>query len=266
MSVPPARAGAGLRLVRAAVFAAVCVVLSGGGHALASLGHVPLWALGAGFLAALAAAASFAGRERSLPGIAGALAAGQLALHTVFGYAQHGAATPAAPPGHGGTSHHQVTALAQSLLCNGGPISPAEAGRVVAAAGITPATGAPGAGGAPAALSGGDALTGALLPSLPMLLAHLLAAVVLGLLLRRGEAALFRLVRLSVRELAAGAPVRALRAALALARALHGGLPDCRGPRAGISGAYGPGTAGPQVLALEHSVSRRGPPALGLAA
>ncbi len=50
------RAGGGLRILRAAVFAAVCVVLAGAGHSLASCEAVPLWTLGAGFLAAVAVA------------------------------------------------------------------------------------------------------------------------------------------------------------------------------------------------------------------
>ncbi|MGC3002234.1 hypothetical protein ACPF8X_28615, partial [Streptomyces sp. G35A] len=64
MSAPHARAtrsGRGLRILRAAVFAAVCVVLAGAGHTLASCTAVPLWTLGAGFAAALAVAAPLAG-------------------------------------------------------------------------------------------------------------------------------------------------------------------------------------------------------------
>lgn len=84
------RAGAGPRLLRTAVFTAVCVVLAGVGHALASGTAVPWWPLALGFAGLFAVAAPFAGRERSLPGIAAALTAGQLALHTVFGLGQHG--------------------------------------------------------------------------------------------------------------------------------------------------------------------------------
>ncbi|OSP44563.1 hypothetical protein B7767_04285, partial [Streptomyces sp. 13-12-16] len=83
------RSGRGLRILRAAVFAAVCVVLAGAGHALASRTAVPLWTLGAGFLGALAVAAPLTGRARSLPGTALLLACGQTALHTLFGLGQH---------------------------------------------------------------------------------------------------------------------------------------------------------------------------------
>ncbi len=103
-----------------------------------------------------------------------------------------------------------------------------------------------------------------------MLLAHLLAALAAGWLLRRGEAALWRLVRLSApaaREASAAAEalVGALRGALALVRALCAGLlaTDVR-PVARFS--YGDDQARPQELALQHSVVRRGPPALALAA
>ena len=84
------RSGRGLRILRAAVFAAVCVVLAGAGHTLASRTAVPLWTLGAGFLGALALAAPLTGRTRSLPGTAVLLACGQTALHTLFGLGQHG--------------------------------------------------------------------------------------------------------------------------------------------------------------------------------
>ena len=48
-----ARSGGDLRVLRAAVFAAVCVVLAAAGHTLASCATVPLWTLGAGFLGAV---------------------------------------------------------------------------------------------------------------------------------------------------------------------------------------------------------------------
>ncbi|WP_327189992.1 hypothetical protein [Streptomyces xinghaiensis] len=269
MSGFTARAGTGLRLVRAAVFAAVCVVLSATGHVLASPAVVPLWALGGGFLVVLVVAAVLAGRERSLPGIAVVLGTGQVLLHTLFGYAQQLAGPAPAPAGGG--SPDAVTALAARLLCGEGghPLSAAEAHRVVTAAGIDPgahaaAATAGGTGGLGTALP--SALPASLLPSPEMLLAHVLAALLLGLLLRRGEAALFRLVRLSVRGLAEGALVRSLRAAVGLARALLAGLPGAGGPR--VRGLrcrrYGPGR--PRPLYLEHSVSRRGPPDVRLAA
>ncbi|MBQ0983327.1 hypothetical protein KBZ10_01975 [Streptomyces sp. F63] len=259
MSGFTAHAGTGLRLVRAAVFAAVCVVLSAAGHTLASHAVVPLWALGGGFLAVSAVAALLAGRERSLAGIAAALGAGQVLLHTLFGYAQQ-LAGPAAAPADG-TASDSVTALAARLLCGEGgrPLSAAEAHHVVTAAGIDPGALAA-VGGAPGGTGAHGALPASLVPSPEMLLAHLLAAVLLGLLLRRGEAALFRLVRLSVQGLAEGALVRSLRAAVGLARALVAGLPGAGGPRVRARRVRGDEPGRPRPLYLRHSVSRRGPP------
>src|SRR5690242_17319775 len=89
------RTGAELRILRAAAFAAVCVVLAAAGHSLAACAAVPLWTLGAGFLGALVLVAPLAGRDRSLPGIAALLALGQTALHILFGLAEHAMATTA---------------------------------------------------------------------------------------------------------------------------------------------------------------------------
>src|SRR5437763_1966421 len=97
------RAGAGMRLLRAAVFTAVCVVLAAAGHTAASGRTVPVWSLAFGWLAVFAVVAPLAGRERSLPGIAAALAAGQLALHTAFGAGQACATLPSSLGASGST-------------------------------------------------------------------------------------------------------------------------------------------------------------------
>ncbi|MFJ2771617.1 hypothetical protein [Streptomyces sp. NPDC087300] len=274
------RAGADLRLLRAAMFAAVCVVLSAGGHVLASCVAVPLWTLGVAFVAVLAVTLPLAGRERSLPGIAALLAAGQLGLHALFGLGQHGSAA-ALPNGDA-----SLVARAARLVCGAGAatISPAQAQRILTTAGLQPGgTGAAAgvdhtamhhhgqsaagtAGTAMDPMSGMHGMGGmSLLPSLPMLLAHVLAALAAGWLLRRGDAALFRLVRLSADSatgLAEGALVRSLRSALALVRALRAGLPGAEptaGPRAARTAPRTP--AGPRTVALEDTVIRRGPPA-----
>ncbi|MEV8532340.1 hypothetical protein [Streptomyces sp. NPDC051211] len=266
-----AHAGAGLRLIRAAVFTAVCVVLSAAGHAIASCATVPWWAIGAGFLTVFAIAAPLAGRRRSLPGIAAGLAGGQLALHALFGLGQHGAAaaaTPAAPvPGTADTS---LAALAARLVCGGNsvPLSPSQARQILETAGIDPDAPAPTLAGqaahgahahaAQVTQLAAEPATG--LFSLPMLLGHLLAAVAAGWLLGRGDAALCRLVLLSRRS-AEAAPVRALRAALAFVRALGTGLPGAA-PRTGRATRTTPDRTGtPGREALQHTVIRRGPPA-----
>ncbi|MFJ9636841.1 hypothetical protein [Streptomyces sp. NPDC101178] len=274
MSTPVAHAGAGLRLMRAAVFTAVCVVLSAAGHAFAAGAPVPAWTLLAGFLGVLAVASVLAGRERSLPSIAGALAGGQLALHVLFAYGSHGSAQAVTAPR--GSGENPLIRFAAGLVCGGGPgqLDAADAHRIVTTAGIDPSTvaghGHLASGATTAAPEGGSGLVSAyasvvaLLPGLPMFLTHLLAALAAGWLLRRGEAALFRVARLSAhgaQALAAGARLRSLRAALALVRALRAGAREqlASGPRPLRTADDDPvpATEGP----LDHLVIRRGPPA-----
>ncbi|WFB08397.1 hypothetical protein LRS74_16070 [Streptomyces sp. LX-29] len=261
MSAPVARAGADLRMLRAAVFTAVCVVLSAGGHALASCAPVPLWALGVGCLAVFAVAAPLAGRERSLPGIAVALGVGQLLLHSLFTMAQHGDATAVAWEARQDAHKGRLVAFAAQMLCDSGPraMDTEQANRLIADAGIDPGA----AGVAPPHHA--PSLWEALLPSLPMVLGHLLAALAAGWLLRRGEAALWRLARLSTD----GVSARALRVALRLVRALRAGLlggaeEAGRGLRAVRADERD--AVEPRSVVLQHSVIRRGPPAVELAA
>ncbi|GAA1358980.1 hypothetical protein [Streptomyces beijiangensis] len=252
------RAGTGLRLLRAAVFAAVCTVLSAAGHVLAADETVPWWTLAAGFLGMFAVAAPLAGRERSLPGIAAVLASGQLALHTLFGLGQH-AMAPASTmvmPSNGSTS---LASLAGKFLCGEGtrPLSAGQAQRLLEAAGLSHAQ--------MAHLSMTDMTPShqpgmGLLPTLPMLLGHLLAALACGWLMRRGEVALFRLARLSAQGVAEGALVRNLRAALALAHALRAGLPAAPPPGLRPGHAHVPVPLPLAGQALQHTVTRRGPP------
>jgi hypothetical protein len=256
------------------VFAAVCVVLAGAGHTLASCATVPLWTLGAGFLGILAVVAPLAGRERSLPGIAALLAVGQTVLHTLFGLGQHG--TAAVTSTATTVSDAALVEQAARLLCGttAAAISPAQAQRILIEARVWGSGGTSGTGGGSGVGGGGgmtsvhhpaDALasTGAsasLLPSLPMLLGHVLAAVAAGWLLRRGDAALLRLMELSARGVAEGALVRSLRGALALVRALLAGLPATPewAPRAPRTALLTP--LEPAAGALQHTVIRRGPP------
>ncbi|QKV93865.1 hypothetical protein HUT19_20605 [Streptomyces sp. NA02950] len=275
MASSVARAGADLRMLRAAVFTAVCVVLSAAGHVLASCATVPLWTVGVGAAALFSVVVPLAGRERSLPGIATVLALGQLVLHTVFGLGQQQAAAALRADGQEG----RVISLAAHLLCAPVPgrIDAATAHRIVERAGIDPSSvqdvhAAHTMHSAPlSALPGGAHGPGldGLLPSLPMALGHLLAAVVMGWLLRRGEMAVWRAVGLSVegaREVAEVALVRGLRAALRLVRALLtglAGLPSA-GPRRPRRAE--PDEGATTALVLQHSVIRRGPPRHDLAA
>ncbi|MFJ3306121.1 hypothetical protein ACIPSA_23920 [Streptomyces sp. NPDC086549] len=269
-----ARSGHPVRILRAAVFAAVCVVLAAAGHTLASCGTIPLWTLGAGFLGALALVAPLAGRERSLPGIAALLALGQTVLHTLFGLGQHGMAAMSSGTmtmgstgsmgSMGSMSDAMLVERAARLVCGTGAtaITPAHAYRLLAAARLLPGSGTD----MSAMQHAGDA-TGSsesLLPSLPMLLAHVLAAVTVGWLMRRGDLALLRLIELSAHGVAEGALVRSLRGALALVRALCAGLPAAAeaGPRQRRTAFDEP--PAPHTTALQHAVTRRGPPAAAL--
>jgi hypothetical protein len=284
-----ARSGDGLRFPRAAVFAAVCVVLGASGHTFVSCAPVPLWTLAAGFLGALAVAVPLAGRARSAAGTAALLAVGQTALHTLFGLGQQ--VTASGTPGMGSmasmpsaasmarsaasVSDAELVSQAARILCGttASVITPGHARRVLTDArlydGTTGAfTGHGGTGSVPH--HSADALSTApagsltvLLPSLPMLLCHVLAAIVAGWLLRRGDLALLRLIELSARSVAEGAAVRSLRWALALARALYAGLPAAPepGPRLPRTTRLGPPQ--PRTTALRHAVIRRGPPVSG---
>ncbi|MBL1083329.1 hypothetical protein JK359_15250 [Streptomyces actinomycinicus] len=275
MSAPhprTARPGAGLRILRAAVFAAVCVALAACGHTLASCTSVPWWTLGAGFLGSLLLVAPLAGRARSLPGIAALLTCGQTALHTVFGLGQHGAATvsgampmpmPTGAAGGGALSDSALVERATRLLCGSTPASltPGHAFRLLLDARLVDRSGRPtGAPGMEHAHDVAGASAG-LLPSLPMLLGHVLAAVAAGWLLRRGDLAVLRLIELSAHGVTEGALVRSLRAALALTRALCAGLLPAAGPGPRARRTGRDETPAPPTAALQHTVIRRGPPA-----
>ncbi|MFJ9563538.1 hypothetical protein ACIRQQ_26280 [Streptomyces fuscichromogenes] len=277
-----ARTGSGLRLLRAAVFAALCVVLAAAGHTLASCATVPLWTLGAGFLGTLALVAPLTGRARSLPGIVALLAVLQSVLHTLFGLGQHGGSmmsgssmsmssmssmtsmASASSVSSASVADASLVERAARLVCGAGAaqISPAHAYKILVDAHLgasVPATATSGA----ARATDASASLGSLLPTVPMLLGHVLAAVVAGWLLRRGDLALLRLIRLSTDSahgVAEGALVRSLRGALALADALCAGLvavPEA--PVRGRRSAWDVPPA-PRTVALQHSVIRRGPP------
>ncbi|MFI7499484.1 hypothetical protein ACIBVL_13400 [Streptomyces sp. NPDC049687] len=263
------RCGRDLRLLRAAVFAAVCVVLAAAGHTMASCATVPLWTLGAGFLGALAVVVPLAGRERSLPGVVALLAVGQSVLHTLFGLGQHTASASTATTAMS-ASDAALVARAARLVCGAtaAAISPAHARKILVDARLYSGTSGPdmsGMSGMGSMRHSADALSAsgsstALLPSLPMLLGHVLAALAAGWLLRRGDAALRRLIHLSAHGVAEGALVRSLRGALTLVRALLAGLPDApeTDPRAPRTALLAPPK--PRTTALQHTVIRRGPP------
>lgn len=239
------------------MFTAVCVVLSALGHALAACAGIALWTVVAGFLGVFGVTVLFTGRERSLGFVVGALAGGQLGLHVLFGIGQRQLTLS-------GQADDALVRMAARLVCGAGTaaLEPADAARILTDAGVDPAA-AHAHMGHTAALA--TTPSGEVLPGLPMLLGHLLAALATGWLLRRGDRALGRLVDLSEQgatELAECALVRSLRAALRLVRALLAGLPAAprTGPRRTLR-APSDSSPPPVAEALQHTVIRRGPPA-----
>ncbi|MEU9111286.1 hypothetical protein AB0D04_05660 [Streptomyces sp. NPDC048483] len=200
--------GPGFRLARAAVFAAVCVVATALGHALMSGETLPVGAVAYAFAATTVGAWWLTGRERGALVVTGSTMAAQFALHTAF-------------------------SLSQSLT------TPASS---------TPMAAQGGTGGmAGMSRSMGMVATGHSW-SLGMGLAHGLAALVCGLWLWRGEAAVFRLGR----SLAASlfAPLRRARRSLAYA-----------GPASPVRSvaAFRP-VRRLRARPLRYAVLRRGPP------
>ncbi|MGX1134668.1 hypothetical protein RKD49_006858 [Streptomyces glaucescens] len=149
-------AGWGARTVRAAVFAAVCVLLAALGHVLMSGRHVPGWTLAGGLAATGAVGWGLAGRERGLPLITAVVVAAQTALHSVFSLAQSGT------PDLGHTAHTaQMGHMSHAGHMGGSATGPDPSGS----------------------------------SSSGMLAAHLLAALLCGLWLAHGERAAFRILR-----------------------------------------------------------------------
>lgn len=115
-----------VRVLRATVFAVVCVMLGAAAHVLAMGGTPPWWADGWGFLGVLAAVCPLCGRERSLVGIGGAMVAVQAALHVAFDAAQArqvampmpGMPMPGYGPAHPLTVHATVAHLLAALAAS----------------------------------------------------------------------------------------------------------------------------------------------------
>lgn len=220
----PMTSGPVFRLARAAVFAAVCVVVTALGHTLMSGAALPWWAVGYAFAATAAAAWWLTGRERGAPTVVSATVVAQLALHELFGFAQRLGTAPGATGGDGmAHMNHTNHAMRMSSGSGAGPASGPDAGEWIMS------------------LFGHSAFG--------MFLAHVVAALLCALWLWRGEAAAFR----TGRALAAALFVP-LRLVL---RILVAALPPAP-PRVG---ALVPVPRLRGVL-LQYAVSRRGPPVL----
>ncbi|MFI9170851.1 hypothetical protein [Streptomyces lincolnensis] len=217
------------RTVRAAVFAAVCVVLAALGHVLMSGSSVPAWTLVASVAATGAVGWGLAGRERGLPLVVTVVVATQTALHSAFSLAQSTAPAPSTT-GSGGMASMDMAHMGQT-----GHMGQPGMGRVDMShmdMGHADHLGHSMDG-------GGSASSG-------MLAAHLLAALLTGLWLAYGERAAFRILRAVAGWLAAP-----LRLPLLLPAAPDRPRPHVRRPRSDRA---------PSLRLLVHAITSRGPP------
>ncbi|WP_210584071.1 hypothetical protein [Streptomyces sp. GESEQ-35] len=234
------------RTFRAAVFAAVCVLLASLGHVMMSGTSVPWWAMSAGAAVTGGTAWRLAGRERGPVLVGSVVVAAQVVLHASFSLAQ----AVVHPQPSGGTSLGRQ--WLGYLLCGSpsGPGAGAEHDAVQASMGsmghgkgAMHSTGSMDHMGAAHSLDrdmGGMSSTG-------MLAAHLLAALLCGLWLAHGERAAFRVLRAF-----AGRLFAPLRLILRLPVPPH--RPRVRARR-GCSGRV------LRQLLLTQTITSRGPPA-----
>jgi hypothetical protein len=213
------------RTVRAAVFAAVCVVLAALGHVLMSGSSVPAWTLTAGVAATGAVGWGLAGRERGLPLVVTVVVAAQTALHSAFSLAQSGGRTSMdmGGMGHMDVSHTDMSSMDMSHV----------GVNHVDHMGHSMDGGGSGVGVVDSSSSG-------------MLAAHLLAALLTGLWLAYGERAAFRILRAVAGWLAAP-----LRLPLVLPAAPDRPRPRVCRPRSDRA---------PSLRLLVHAITSRGPP------
>ncbi|MEV7891865.1 hypothetical protein ACWD3I_48090 [Streptomyces sp. NPDC002817] len=228
----PASAATALRPVRAAVFAAVCVVTTALGHALMSGDLLPWWAVGVAFAATASAGWWLTLRERGVETVVGATVVAQGLLHLLFSLAPrlvsatNIAAGASEVPGASAT-HHGMAAMSHSGMLMHHPGTMGEPAEEPLLSLVTH-------GG-----SGG------------MLLAHLLAAVACGVWLWRGEAAVHRIGRALATALFA--PLRRVCRVLFRAAAWR----ELPLRRAAVGGPERPRSTPAE---LRHAVVRRGPP------
>ncbi|WP_428814730.1 hypothetical protein SALCHL_001613 [Streptomyces albus subsp. chlorinus] len=220
-----------MRTARAGLFTALCVTLSCGAHVLLSGSPVPLRPLLAVSAAVFVLAFALAGRERGYARIAALLVPLELAADTVFTTGQHACYGQAGGPVTG-----PLRSVGVDLLCGGGSV------------GTPLARMAARGGGADAYPLGVHGIPGPALPWL-LLAAHVGVGLLAALWLRRGEAALARLLRA-----VAARAFRPLRRAVAVCRTACEGTGPARRPRPRA-------VRTPRALPLlSHSVHRRGPP------
>ncbi|MFJ4578419.1 hypothetical protein [Streptomyces echinatus] len=228
------------RTTRAAMFAAVCVLLAALGHVMMSGAAVPWWALLAGFAATSGVGWCLAGRERGLPLVVSVVALAQGALHSVFSLTQ-----PSAPgAGTGMTGMPMGSSPMGSLHMGSSHMDAMDMG-AMGSMNVLGSTGSMGMGhaghlGHMAHDMGGGSAFG-------MFAAHALAALLSGLWLAYGERTAFRLLRAVAAWLAAP---------LWLPLALLPAPPSRPRPRPSRER-----TEREPRLLLAHTIISRGPPA-----
>ncbi|MGX1915158.1 hypothetical protein ACWIID_41060 [Streptomyces phaeochromogenes] len=239
--------GWGIRTVRAAVFAAVCVVLAALGHVMMSGSPVPWWTMAAGGVVTGGAGWCLAARERGLPLIVTVVVVAQGLLHTGFSLAQSVAPPVGRGPGAGGSMPMGSAGRdMDSTPMGSAPMGPTHMGSVPMGSTHTASTDAMDMGHMGPGPLAHPAHDMDRMSSLGMLAAHLLAALLCGLWLAHGERAAFRILRAVAGRLAA--PLRRL---LALPGPPH--RPRLRLPRRAPDRS-------PRRLLLVHAITSRGPP------
>ncbi|MDT0485629.1 hypothetical protein [Streptomyces doebereineriae] len=219
------------RTVRAAVFAAVCVLLSALAHTMMSGALVPWWALCAGLVAAGGVGWALAGHERGLRVIVPVVVVTQAVLHWSFSLAQSAGQPAARANAVGDTGDMPMVSMDH----------PMSSGHDMSSMGMDHSVHV--GSGAPAGVEqwlGGTSLLG-------MYAAHLVAALLCGLWLGYGERVAFRLLRVVAGWLAA--PLRLVSAAPALPR------------RPRVLRRRRRTRLVPRRLHLVHAITPRGPPA-----
>lgn len=219
-----------LRALRAALFAALCVTLSSTSHVLMAKAPLPLPAVAGAFAAVFALAYLVTARpECGFWTLAGLMVPLELAVDTLLTSGQQACYGPSGGPVTG-----SWRSFNEAFLCHGGHVGPSAA---------TPLAAVPG--GAEAAAR----MPSSALPWL-LLAVHVSVGLLAAWWLRRGEAALHRVLRT--------VGVAAFRPLLFAVAAVRGALTAA--PRrvrpAARSSAAGAATA----RWLQHAVVRRGPP------
>ncbi|MFF9471389.1 hypothetical protein ACF1E9_01930 [Streptomyces roseolus] len=223
-----------LRALRAALFAVVCVVLAAVGHSSLSAHVLDPSALLTAFAVTAAGAWCAAGRRRGPVACAAGTLAAQAVLHLTFSLTGAHGTAPATATDHGAHGSYGTPGAHGTHGVHGGT---APEGLLDSSSAVALPSSFPSLSSFSSVLDGGGG----------MLAAHLLAALVCGLWLARGEAAFFALAE------GASRPLRRLFAAPLGPVAVPGDpRRPVRRPRRGARR--------PHVVVLASVLSRRGPP------